>query len=343
MRNFLVYITLFVLSISLSYANPDIVTRVATSAGNWLKIETGTRAVGMAGAYTSVEGGLTGVPYNPASLTFVKKQEGFLSTTEYFAGITHNVLGYGTNMSGVDFASLHIFYLDSGPMAVTTESYNESYGTGETFKATALCARATYGRIITNRLRIGFTGKFIREQIHTTYMQSFAFDVGSNFDTGLYGFKLGMSISNLGPEVKFEGEGLEIECDPADDGCPASGVVEYTTESFLLPMTFRLGLSNHIMGPDSDMIKSKTHSLLLSFDGINPIDYTLYSAVGMEYSYKEMFYLRAGTHLEHDTADFSVGGGFVLDVNSYKIGLDYAYVNYGILNETHQFGFNFEF
>ena len=146
-----------------------------------------------------------------------------------------------------------------------------------------------------------------------------------------------MSISNIGPEAKYQGEGL------TDYEIDESGDYELSTEPFPLPMTLRIGITNELIGPDSELMPSETHKLLIAVDAINPIDYTLYSAVGMEYSYKEMFYLRAGTHLEHDTADFSVGGGFVLDVNSYKIGLDYAYVNYGILNETHQFGFNFEF
>ena len=115
------YIILLLFSLSFTQENPDVVSRVATSAANWLKIETGTRAIGMGGAFTSVGGGLAGVPYNPASLTFVDNQEGFLSTTEYFAGITHNVLGYASNMSGVDFASLHMFFLDSGKMPVTKD------------------------------------------------------------------------------------------------------------------------------------------------------------------------------------------------------------------------------
>ena len=332
------YIITIIFSLGMSQENPDVVSRVATSAANWLKIETGTRAIGMGGAYTSIGGGLVGVPYNPASLTFVKKQEGFLSTTEYFAGITHNVLGYAQNMSGVDFASLHIFFLDSGSMPVTTELYNTSEGTGETFSFTALCARATYGRIVTNRLRIGFTGKYIREQIYTTFLQSFAFDIGSHFDTGLWGFKLGMSISNLGPEVKYEGEGLQFDCDET-----SSGVCEHTTESFRLPMTFRLGFSNQIMGPESDFLKVKNHSLLVSFDAINPIDYTLYGSMGMEYEFMDMFYLRAGTHLEHDTADMSIGAGLALKIRDYKFGLDYAYVDYGPLDATHQFGLNFAF
>ncbi len=332
------YIILLLFSLSFTQENPDVVSRVATSAANWLKIETGTRAIGMGGAFTSVGGGLAGVPYNPASLTFVDSQEGFLSTTEYFAGITHNVLGYANNMSGVDFASLHMFFLDSGKMPVTIEEYNEPIGTGETFSFTGLCLRATYGRIVTNRLRIGFTGKFIREQIYTTYFQSFAFDIGSHFDTGLYGFKLGMSISNLGPEVKYEGEGLEFDCEDT-----SSGSCQHITEPFVLPMTFRLGFSNELMGSESSFIKSDNHRFMVSFDAVNPIDYVLHGSVGMEYSFREILFLRAGTHLEHDTADFSIGAGLAMNIRDYKFGMDYAYVNYGVLDFTHQFGLNFEF
>jgi hypothetical protein len=163
-------------------------------------------------------------------------------------------------------------------------------------------------------------------------MQSFAFDIGSHFNTGIYGFVLGMSINNLGPEVEFEGDGLEFEC--KEDDAPTD-FCKKITDSFILPLTFRIGLSNEIMGPESDLIKSENNKLLLSFDIINPIDYTMYGAFGMEYNNNDMFYARAGTHLSHDTADWSLGAGLNIDIKNYKFGLDYAYVNYGILDFTH--------
>ena len=316
----------------------DEVTKVGTAAANWLKLETNPRAIGMGGAFTSVGAGILGVPYNPASIAFVKNQEGFLSKTNYVADITYQVLGYGRNLSGIDFVGIHAFFLDSGDMDVTTAEYPD--GTGEKYSVKAMCIRGSFGKRITNRLRVGATAKFIREEIYTTYMQSFALDIGSNFNTGIFGFNLGMSISNLGPEVQFGGDGLEFPCDEPD---APSGSCKKIVDSFVLPLTFRLGLSNEIMGPDSDMIKSRDHKFLISLDAINPIDYTLYGAVGMEYNYSDSFYLRGGTHVGHDTADWSAGAGLKLEVNEYSIGVDYAYVNYGILNYTHQFGLNFEF
>ena len=323
-------------SMVFSYAPENEVTKVATAAANWLKLETGTRAIGMSGAFTSIGSGVAGIPYNPANVAFIKNQEGFVSTTNYVADISYHVMGYGRNLSGIDFVALHIFYLDSGPMDVTTPYYPD--GTGETFNFRGMCVRASLGKRITNRLRIGFTGKYIREEIYTTFMQSFAFDIGSNFRTDIFGFVLGMSISNLGPEVQFEGDGLEFECEDEP-----SGFCQKITDSFMLPLTFRLGLSNEIIGPESSLVKNKNHKFLVSLDAINPIDYTLYGALGLEYNNSDMFFVRAGTHLGHDTADWSLGGGLNLKIRDYKFGLDYAYVNYGILNYTHQFGLNFEF
>ena len=65
-----------IFSIGLLSANfrniPDIVTKVGTCAGNWLKLETGTRAIGMGGAHVAAGNGVYAAPYNPASIGFVK-------------------------------------------------------------------------------------------------------------------------------------------------------------------------------------------------------------------------------------------------------------------------------
>ena len=319
-------------------SSPDVVTKVATCAANWLKLETGTRPIAMGGAYTAAGNDISGIPYNPASLAFIENQAVFLSQTKYVADITYNVIGYGRNISGTDFFGVHIFSLDSGNMDVTTEDVPD--GTGEQFKVTGICLRATYARRLTDRLRVGFTGKYIREDIYTTYMQSFAFDIGSNFDTGIYGFVLGMSVTNLGPEVKFGGEGLEIEL---TEEWSQNGNLTKVTESFPLPMTFRLGFMNEIIGKNSEFVKSRNHSLIMSIDGINARDYVLYGALGIEYSWKDIAYVRFGNRLGHDTAKWSVGGGFHIRGKKFDAGLDYAYVNYSILTYTHQFGLNFEF
>ena len=53
---------------------PDVVTKVATSAANWLKLETSTRAIGMGGVSVASGRGVMGIPYNPSSITSMNKK-----------------------------------------------------------------------------------------------------------------------------------------------------------------------------------------------------------------------------------------------------------------------------
>ncbi len=313
---------------------PEIVTKVATCAGNWLKLETGTRAIGMGGAHVATGNGIYAVPYNPASIGFIEGSESFFSRTNYVAGITHNVLGYAKQLTPSDFAGVHIFYMDSGEMLVTDREHPNGYG--EYFKVIGFSLRGIYTKILTDRLKVGAAIKYIRESIHTAHMQSFVFDIGSNFNTGIYGMILGMSVSNFGPEVQFDGEGLEVVV--SDDLDPDETLKRVTGE-FPLPLTFRLGVMNNIIGPDSEFINIPGSRLSIAIDAINAIDYTVYSSIGVEYAWQEMAFLRGGTHIGHDTAGISLGGG----VKYRGINIDYAYVNYGVLESTHQFGIGLEF
>lgn len=317
---------------------PDVVTKVATASANWLKIETGARALGMGGAQVAAGRGLSGIPYNPASVGFIRSSETYYSRSGYLAGITHNVLSYGTKLTGQDFLGVHLFYLDSGPMDVTTELYPD--GIGEEFKVISLSLRGTYARRLTDRLKVGMSLNYIRDEIHTTTMQTFAFDIGSNFDTGIYGFVLGMSVSNFGPEVQYHGEGLQ---QLVPDTLDVDERMNRVTGKFPLPLVFRLGIVNDLIGSKSEFMTSEDHRLSLALDGVNPLDYTVYGNVGMEYSFREFAFLRFGTHLGHDTAGMSAGGGIRVGVPGMQISVDYAFVNYGILEVTHQFSLGLDF
>jgi hypothetical protein len=85
-------------------------------------------------------------------------------------------------------------------MEVTTESSPD--GTKEFFSVTNLALRLAYGKHLTDRLRVGGVLKYIREDIFTAYMQSFVFDLGSNFNTGIYGIILGMFTGIISNRMK---------------------------------------------------------------------------------------------------------------------------------------------
>ena len=58
-------------TVSFSFAQfrdiPEVVTKVATSTANWLKLETSARAIGMGGSHVASGRGISGIPYNPGA------------------------------------------------------------------------------------------------------------------------------------------------------------------------------------------------------------------------------------------------------------------------------------
>ena len=65
---------------------------------------------------------------------------------------------------------------------------------------------------MTDRLNLGATFKVLNESVTSgdLSMTGVGFDIGSNFDTGIYGMVLGMCISNFGPEARYMGDGLDV-------------------------------------------------------------------------------------------------------------------------------------
>jgi hypothetical protein len=313
----------------------EVVSKVATAAANWLKLESGARAIGMGGAHVAAGNGVSSIPYNPASLGFIQGSQLYYSKSNYVADITHSVLSYGTQFTATDYFAIHMFNVDSGEMEETTTA--NPYGTDRMFKVKDFAFRLVYAKRLTDRLLVGVSLKYIYESIYNAYMSGLAMDIGSNFNTGIYGFVLGMSVNSFGPDVQFHGEGLEKTVDPEVN---VSGVMVEKTESFSLPMTFRLGVKNDIIGiGDQSFVKMENQRLTISADAINPIDYTLYYSMGVEYAWNEFAFLRSGTHIGHDTAGMSFGGG--VKVGGFYV--DYAFADYGLLKDTHQFGLRFAF
>jgi len=314
---------------------PEVVSKVAIAAANWLKLESGTRAIGMGGAHTAAGNSVSSIPFNPASLGFVQGSQLYYSKSNYVADITHSTLAYGTQLTPTDYIALHMFNVDSGDMEETTTA--NPTGTGKLFRVKDYAFRFTYAKRLTDRLLVGASLKYIYEAIYNAYMSGIALDIGSNFKTGIYGFVLGMSVNSFGPDVQFHGEGLEKT---VDDEVNVSEVMVEKTESFSLPMTFRLGVKNDIIGSgEESIVQMNGQRLTISADAINPIDYTLYYSMGAEYSWNELAFVRGGTHIGHDTAGLSVGGG--VKVGGFYV--DYAFADYGLLKNTHQFGLRFGF
>ena len=304
--------------------------KVGTAIFRWAEIETGTRAIAMAGSQVASGNDISALPYNPASICLINKNELFTSSSNYLAGTKHYTMAYGTKVTSSDYVGLHLFIFDSGDMPEAVAIEGQESLTGKMFKFQGLAARLSYGRQMTDRLNLGATFKVLNESVTSgdLGMTGVGFDIGSNFDTGIYGMMLGMCISNFGPEARYMGDGLDVPA--SDEG--ESQDEQKKTEYHPMPLTFRVGLQNNVYDDG-------THKVSISADAINPLDYDLYGTFGAEYSFSNMAFARLGSHLGHDTAGISFGGG----VNYRNFTIDFAWSDYGILESHTQFGLGYKF
>ncbi len=173
--------------------------KVGTAIFRWAEIETGTRAIGMAGSQVASGNDISALPYNPASICFINKNQLFSSSSNYLAGTKHYTMAYGTKVTSSDYVGLHLFIFDSGDMPEAVAIEGQESLTGKMFKFQGLAARLSYGRQMTDRLNLGATFKVLNESVTSgdLSMTGVGFDIGSNFDTGIYGNALEKKIWDL--------------------------------------------------------------------------------------------------------------------------------------------------
>ncbi len=285
-------------SLNTVYPGDDF-SKVATSIGQFLKLEYGAAGAALGGAYTALAHGPQAMAWNPAGITTTMGPELYMSNNELYAGITNSYLGFTIPLGGGNTLGLVAQYMNSGDMEVTTLDYPD--GTGEQFQATGLALGMAFARRLTDRLSVGVSAKMIRETIYRESASTFAFDVGSNFDLGIYGMILGMSIQNFGVGSRFDGPDLNQPLDVNDD-LQSSPVVttRLLTEEWPLPLVFRAGLRMDVLGGKSPWFPTPVHRLSLLVDANDPFDAILRGAIGFEYSYDDMLFLRGGYKLKYE-------------------------------------------
>ncbi len=321
------------------------INRAGTSAAQFLKIGVGARASALGEAAVTLTGDASGIFWNPASIARLDQTSVAVSRNLLYTDLAYNFFGLTHPLSANSVVGVSAIFLDSGEMEVTT--LDQPQGTGNYFAWEALCLSATYSRYVTDRLSLGVSAKYIREGAYSMVAQSVALDVGSLLDTGVLGMKLGMSLSNLGSKMQLSGSGLRISHDwYAYEEQRVSSDVLLETSEWPLPLIFRLGLSTELVGPAGQLLKSESSRMLLAADTFDPNDALLRSNFGLEYEWRGIFALRGGyrgVSLEHDdfdtylTSSYTLGAGFYHQFDFARLRVDYAFSDYQILGNGHQF------
>lgn len=312
------------------------VSNVGTNAAAFLEIGVGARAMAMGGAYVAVANDPTALYYNPAGIVWMKNIQLELMHNEWLVGTNYDFIGVTTPLP---FWNLSIgagmIMLDYGEQPVRTETRPE--GTGETYGARDYAVSLTVASALTERFSFGLTGKYINQKIWNTSGGVIALDGGIFYSTPLKGLRLGMSMSNFGGELRLSGRDLDSTVDPDPENENISDIpVKFQTGSYPLPLLFRAGLSY-------SMNWGSLGELMLATDLLHPSNSTESVNFGVEYGYGGIFFLRAGyenTFEQNAINGLTLGGGidyFEPGKSSIGFRVDYAYSDWGVLENAHRF------
>jgi hypothetical protein len=316
------------------------VSNSGTNAASFLEISVGARASALGGSYVAVANDPAALYYNPAGIVWNKgiqvelmHNEWLVETNFEFAGVTMSMPFWNSSIGA------SITMLDYGEQPVRTETRPE--GTGEKYSAMDYAVGLTFASALTPSFSFGLTGKYVRQQIWHLSGGTGAIDLGIFYSTPMKGLRLGMSISNFGGEVKFDGRDLKTTVDPDPDNQNIDRVpVNLETNAYPLPQIFRAGISY-----SRDI--GQVGSILLTTDVMHPSNSTESINLGFEYGYAGMFFLRAGYEnlYEEDSINGLTLGGGIDYYQKGKMGIriDYAFSDWGVLESAHRFSIGLSF
>lgn len=310
-------------------------TKVGTTAGQFLGISVGPRAIAMGGAYVAEINDATSLYWNPGAFQQAGKSQLVFSNTDWLVGTKFRWFGFMLNLGDENALGIHLTQLDYGEEEVTTVALPD--GTGERWNAQDLAIGVSYCRRLTDRFSMGGTVKYIEQRIWNESASTFAFDLGLLFVTGFNDMRLGVSMSNFGGEMTLAGRDLlqQVDIDPTNSGSNKSLVGNLKTDPWAIPLLFRVGVA-------MDAYKDENFRLTVAADALRPNDNEESVNVGGEFGWNEMIFMRGGYKSIFGTdAEEGVSLGVGLKYTAEGLGsleLNYAYTNFGLFGNINTIG-----
>jgi long-subunit fatty acid transport protein len=331
MKNILIYGTILVVLTGGAGFAADF-TKSGAVGAQFLKIGVGSRYQGLGEASVAIVNDAYSLYWNPAGLAYIEGTAVTFTNVNWVTDISLNYVAVGTQVENFGAIGFAASLMSMGEMEVTT--VDEPDGTGEMFSATSLALTAGYARFLTTRLSFGASIKYVYEKIYREAAGGIAFDFGTQLRTGFKSLRIGMNISNLGPELQFSGPDLNVAL-PTSGGSSTNGNV--AVDQYELPLTFRLGMA-------FDVLEDAENRWTVSLEAKHPNDNDQQASLGTEYCFQERYFLRAGYKVNYEEQGLTLGGGLNTALgNDKNLVIDYAWSDFGRLESVHRFSVGFEF
>ncbi|MFH1851070.1 MAG: PorV/PorQ family protein [Candidatus Neomarinimicrobiota bacterium] len=309
-------------------------SKVGTTASNFLGIGVGPRSLGMGGASTSIAGDAAVMIINPGALSRLTGNQAMFAKTNWLVDTNINFAAAVLNISRSGSIGFYLTQVDYGREEIT-DLYNQD-GTDLYWTASDMVSALAYSRNLTDQFSIGGAAKYIVNQIHNEKASAVALDVGLLYRSSEGGYRIGMSISNFGPDMTMEGKDLfrKIDLDETSEGHNETIVAKLKTDAWPLPLFFRVGLS-------TDIISRQNLRLSLALDTFIPSDDVESAQLGFEAAFYERLFLRGGYRSLGNTDSeegLTLGGGVKVYSGGLSLCVDYALQEFGLFDPVSHLG-----
>jgi len=318
--------------------------RAGTSAAPELRIPVGGQYLAMNGAAVAIASGLEAIYWNPAGVYHTNTDASALfSYRSYIADMSMSFAAVSGNFG--EFGTLGISFRDLSIGDINVTTMDQPDGTGEIISPTYFVLGLTYSKLLSDRVSIGANINLINESWANVSATGFSVDAGVQYrDLFVSGLAIGVVVKNLGGAMQYDGSGLIVQ---ATDPNSERGQTFYkvTAASFELPSEIALGVS---------YTRALNEENYLSISGAfvnNNYAFDDYK-VGLEYSYKNIAFLRGGYLFSPQATDermniwedFTLGVGLNLkEFSTLDISVDYAYIPVQFFDANNTFSIRVNF
>ncbi len=325
-------------------ANAGGENRVGTNAAPELLIPVGARDIALGGANIATTSGIEAIFWNPAGLARAKSNaNAMFSHMNYIADIGVEYVALSAGFEGFGTIGFSLKSISVGDIAITTEDQPD--GTGGTVSPTIVNLGITYSRLLTDRISVGATATLISERFDKVNATGVSFNAGVQYNGlgGVNGLSVGVAVKNIGPQMRFEGDGL-LRNGQVNDVLRPGTFYRVTAAAFELPSTIELGLSYAV---DIGEQNGLNLSGMFQNNNFSSDEYKL----GAEYSYDNTFFLRGGYNLSESKKNsslgvsdktsfiygFTAGAGIQYPVGNLDLTFDYAFRAVNFFQNNHVF------
>ncbi|NQV16085.1 PorV/PorQ family protein [bacterium] len=308
---------------------PIDIERAGQSGWQFLKINADPRQAAMGGVLMVNNSPNANVVFgSPAILAHIQKLDVQFNSMNWLADIKHNSVSLAKGLGKYGTVALSFVTLDYGEIAETI--HEERQGgttapviTGDYFTGSDLAIGLSYAKLITDRLSLGGNFRYINEEIAGIGMSNWAIDFSTLYYTGINSLRLSIAARNFGGDTHLVSYSEELQSEPVD---------------IRMPLEFRTSVAYDFFARDDN-----NNYLTMVLEGKVQSDGSEKINVGAEYVFQDLVFLRGGYKLNYDVDGLTLGLGLNYSLGDYRLSINYAFLDFGILSHVNMFSFGIIF